>query len=607
MPETVSKVIPVFFACDENFVKYMMVTIRSLMNNAVKGNEYRIHVLNTGISEERQKLVVDLVSEREDFNVDFPDVSAHLESIRDRLPLRDYYSMTTYYRLFIPDMYPEYDKVIYLDSDVVVLGNIADFYSYDIGDNMVGAIRDQLVQQLEVFGEYVEQVLGVDRNSYFNAGVLLMNTDRFRRSDFLDRFLELLNTYTFVVAQDQDYLNVICKNKVHWIPIVWNLEASSDFDLEADEIRLIHFNMAAKPWNYQDCVLGDYFWKYAKLTSVYEEICAVRENYTEESMENDIDTSEQLLEICREEILREDNYKKTVGDNPEKAQDRLDVLKKIAALEKEGRFDQDVEDDPPSRQIQPGEVDYLRRKYRNKIKTRLSYQIARVFVNYMIEKRFLIIKEIRGIENFNALDSGAIITCNHFNPFDSFAAQMAYEASKHGHRKLYRIIKEGNYTSFPGFYGVLMRNCNTLPLSSNVQTMKDFMKAVDKVLQKGHYILIYPEQSLWWNYKKPKPLKRGAFDFAARNHVPVLPIFITMEDSDKMGPDGFYVQEYTINIGKPIYPDPEKKTRDNSFAMLEENYRVWKEIYEDFYGIPLTYSCEEPVGALGKGKGIYEE
>ncbi len=354
-------------------------------------------------------------------------------------------------------------------------------------------------------------------------------------------------------------------------------------------------------------MLGDYFWRYAKQTAVYDEIYAGRKNYTEESVENDIDTAEQLLEICREEILREDNYKKTIGANPQKAQDRLDVLKKIAALEAEGCFDQDVENDPPSRQIQPGEVDYLRRKYRNKIKTRLSYQIARVFVNYMIEKRYLIIKEIRGIENFNALDSGAIITCNHFNPFDSFAAQMAYEASKHGHRKLYRIIKEGNYTSFPGFYGVLMRNCNTLPLSSNVQTMKDFMKAVDKVLQKGHYILIYPEQSLWWNYKKPKPLKRGAFDFAARNHVPVLPIFITMEDSDKMGPDGFYVQEYTINIGAPIYPDPAKKARENSFAMLEENYRVWKEIYEDFYGIPLTYTCEEPVGALGKGKGIYEE
>ena len=60
-------------------------------------------------------------------------------------------------------------------------------------------------------------------------------------------------------------------------------------------------------------------------------------------------------------------------------------------------------------------------------------------------------------------------------------------------------------------------------------------------------MLVYPEQSMWWNYRKPKPLKKGAYTFAAKNHVPVLPCFITMEDSDILGDDGFYVQEYTIH------------------------------------------------------------
>ena len=55
-------------------------------------------------------------------------------------------------------------------------------------------------------------------------------------------------------------------------------------------------------------------------------------------------------------------------------------------------------------------------------------------------------------------------------------------------------------------------------------------------------MLVYPEQSMWWNYRKPKPLKKGAYTFAAKNHVPVLPCFITMEDSDILGDDGFYVQ-----------------------------------------------------------------
>jgi 1-acyl-sn-glycerol-3-phosphate acyltransferase len=94
---------------------------------------------------------------------------------------------------------------------------------------------------------------------------------------------------------------------------------------------------------------------------------------------------------------------------------------------------------------------------------------------------------------------------------------------------------------------------------------------------------------MWWNYRKPKPLKRGAYTLAAQNMVPVLPVFITMEDSDVLDADGFFVQEYTINIGKPIYPESSLSARKNSTMMMDENARVWKEIYEDSYGIPLEY------------------
>ena len=115
-------------------------------------------------------------------------------------------------------------------------------------------------------------------------------------------------------------------------------------------------------------------------------------------------------------------------------------------------------------------------------------------------------------------------------------------------KRLHKVIREGNYTNFPGFYGFLFRNADTLPLSSSNRTMVEFMKAVDVLLQKGDFILVYPEQSMWWNYRKPKPLKIGAFKIASRNKVPVIPIFITMNDSDIIGEDGFPVQEYTVNI-----------------------------------------------------------
>ena len=111
-------------------------------------------------------------------------------------------------------------------------------------------------------------------------------------------------------------------------------------------------------------------------------------------------------------------------------------------------------------------------------------------------------------------------------------------------------------------------------------------------------------KDMQWNYRKPKPLKKGAYTFAAKNHVPVLPCFITMEDSDILGDDGFYVQEYTIHIAEPIYPDPQKTQAENVDAMRRKNAAVWKQIYEEFYGIPLVYDTAEAVQYVGKPTNI---
>lgn len=280
--------------------------------------------------------------------------------------------------------------------------------------------------------------------------------------------------------------------------------------------------------------------------------------------------------------------------NIEKSKDRLEVLEKIDKLEREGKFDIDVENDPPTIELTPDNVDYLRKSGTSKLKRKVANKIGKKFLKKMIKKNKLIIKEIRGIENLKNVKTGAMITCNHFNPFDSFTIEKVFRSTKqHRSKKLYKVIREGNYTNFPGFYGFLFRNADTLPLSSNKRTMVNFMKAVDVILKKGDFILIYPEQSMWWNYRKPKPLKDGAFKMATRSNVPVIPIFITMEDSDIIGEDGFPIQEYTVNIEKPIYPNPEKSEKENTVMMKDKNYEVWKKIYEDFYQIPLEYKCDQ--------------
>ncbi len=584
------RIIPIFFAADDTYVKFMMVTMKSIIANTSSKYRYRMHVLHTNITLENQKLVKRM--ETRNCKIHFHNVTAELEKIEKNLSIRDYYSSTTYYRVFIAEMFPQYDKVLYVDSDTIIREDIAELYKYSLGFHYIGAIRDQLVVQTEIYGDYVEKVLGISRGAYFNAGVVLLNCVQFRRKKILKQFVELLGSYSFVVAQDQDYLNILCKDHVLWLDPRWNVQMVGTIPCEESKIKLVHYNLAMKPWHYKDCRFGDFFWEYAKQTLKYNELLHVLNTFSEEDRKKDHYSGEHLQQLAIDEINNNNNYYNLFGNNETIKIDRIEILRRIAEYEKQGRFDEDVEEDPPARELKPNEVDYLRKNLKNRFRTKYAFKLAHWFLDILIRRKQFVIKEIKGIEHFRNLTSGAIITCNHFSALDSFAMHLVYEKSRQYRRKLFRIIREGNYTSFPGFYGFLMRNCNTLPLSSNKATMKKFMKAVDKILQKGHFILIYPEQSMWWNYRKPKPLKKGGFTFAAKNEVPVLPCFITMEDTEVMDADGFPVQAYTIHVAPPIYPDKQKNKAENTQMMQEKNYEIWKQIYEETYKIPLTYTCD---------------
>ena len=279
----------------------------------------------------------------------------------------------------------------------------------------------------------------------------------------------------------------------------------------------------------------------------------------------------------------------------EKDKGRLEVLARIEEYEKKGWFSKDVEDDPPTIPLTPDKVDYLNKKLSNKISTFFVNIVAVRFIKKLVKSGQMIIKDVLGIENYEAIqNSGAILTCKHFNPFDNFAIHyiLFNYMYKFNGKVLYKVIREGNYTNFPGIYGFFFRHCNTLPLSANFSTMKNFMAAMKVLLERGEKVLVYAEQGMWWNYRKPRPLTAGAFKFAAESNVPVLPIFITMNDSDKIGEDGFPIQEYTLHFLPAIYPDPDKTVKENMEIMKDKNYAMWKEVYEKEYNMPLTYSCD---------------
>ena len=289
---------PVFFAVDNGYIPFLSVALRSLIDNTSKENIYAIKILYTNVTEENKIKIKKY--ETENISIEFVDLNKQLEEIKEKLYTRNYFSNTTYYRLFIPELYPEYDKAVYIDSDTVCLSDIAELYNTDMGDNLIAGIPDGVIQAIDIFKDYVERVVGVaDYNNYFNAGVIVMNLKELRDYKFEEKFIYMLEKIKFEVAQDQDYLNRLCKGRVKILDYSWN--RMPVMGKTEGKINLIHYNLGAKPWYFDNVVYQEYFWEYAKKTEFYNEIKELGTKYTDEDKERDDSNSLKLMELAKKE------------------------------------------------------------------------------------------------------------------------------------------------------------------------------------------------------------------------------------------------------------------------------------------------------------------
>ena len=97
---------------------------------------------------------------------------------------------------------------------------------------------------------------------------------------------------------------------------------------------------------------------------------------------------------------------------------------------------------------------------------------------------------------------------------------------------------------------------------------------------------------MWFNYRKPRPAKRGTYYFAARLNVPVISCFIEMQDLPEMDNEEFHKVKFIVHVLDVLYPDPEKTDRENSIEMCEKDYALKRAAYEKAYGKPLDYTFE---------------
>lgn len=292
-----SNSVPIFFATDDNYAPYLAVSIASLLSNASKEYIYDIHILTSQMSDDNRLRISAIATDNS--KIVFDDVGEKMRAIADKISLRDYYSVATYYRIFIAEMFPEYDKAIYIDSDTVILGDISVMYNTDIGDHLVGAIQDD-VMLIDIFGRYSEVVLGIDSNKYFNAGVLLMNLKLFRSTDMEGRFLSLISKRRFPVAQDQDCLNLLCKDLVYYFTFEWNLDPIDLFKDRSPSI--IHYKMHRRPWHYDGVLFGEHFWDYTHMSGYHDDILRLKSERTEADARNDAAVFDGLVCLAEKEI-----------------------------------------------------------------------------------------------------------------------------------------------------------------------------------------------------------------------------------------------------------------------------------------------------------------
>ena len=273
-----------------------------------------------------------------------------------------------------------------------------------------------------------------------------------------------------------------------------------------------------------------------------------------------------------------------IGDNKGR------VIANIKKAIENGEYNKKVEVGDPN--LTAKEQEEIIRNYmakQDKLGYKINSKIANVIlstVTNMENKE----TEFVGLENIKDITGGAIITSNHFNPLDNIIIQKL--ARRMGKKKLY-IVGQVTNLAMDGFIGFMMNHSNIIPISRQVSYLKkEFAKTIKNKLKENNYILIYPEEEMWFNYKKPRTLKPGAYYYAAKNNVPIISCFVEMINTNEIDNLEFYKVKHVLHILPPIYPDSSKTAKENSVIMMQKDYEQKKQAYEQAYNKKLDYDFE---------------
>ncbi len=285
--------VSICFATDNNYATCLKVALFSLLTNRKRSFFYDILILHSQLSTENQDSLLSLISNDAGVSIRFVDITEETEAIK--YDVGSYLTVATLYRLLLfSDKFADYDRILYLDCDVIVEGDISELFFEDMQGKALAAVPEASFRQLS----YSKKAVFLDFNkpfnidnyrtgalrmkypeNYVNAGVLLLDLQRCRELYSFDEVVGILSKHHYFY-NDQDVINILFGEELKPLDVEWNyLTAIESFCMKRPEIyglmfedvkrskpRLIHYVSSFKPWN-SECPLADRYHYYEKLSN----------------------------------------------------------------------------------------------------------------------------------------------------------------------------------------------------------------------------------------------------------------------------------------------------------------------------------------------------
>jgi lipopolysaccharide biosynthesis glycosyltransferase len=285
--------IAIVLSSDDNYVPYLAVCLKSIIQN-ISNHNYDICILNDGMKPENKQKIKNM--ELKNVSIRFISVTSLLNNIGDLFYIYDHFSVATYYRFFIPELFNNYSKILYLDCDMIIQEDVAELYNTDLQESYIAAVRD-----VEMFRacyndyyygsnwtQYLTDTLKMKKTSdYFQAGVMLFDIKKLNTFNFREKCIRFLSSIRPIYV-DQCIMNHVLQGHVKYLDYKWNVQWQipiyakieqclpislyEQYKASLESPKIIHYAGRVKPWSAPYLQRADIWWQYARMTPFYEEI-----------------------------------------------------------------------------------------------------------------------------------------------------------------------------------------------------------------------------------------------------------------------------------------------------------------------------------------------